>query len=86
MTALIGRFADISRVFFLFFPSLSGCGHCKQLAPIYDELGEAYTDDEVIIAKMDATANDVPESAPFEIRGFPTIFLVRANEIGRAHV
>ena len=36
------------------------CGHCKKLTPIYDELGEKMTDEEVEIVKMDATANDVP--------------------------
>jgi len=48
------------------------CGHCKKLAPIYDELGEAMRDENVEIVKMDATANDVPPQ--FDVRGFPTIF------------
>lgn len=48
------------------------CGHCKKLAPAYEELAEKLIDEEVSIVKMDATANDVP--APYEVRGFPTLF------------
>jgi len=47
------------------------CGHCKKLAPIWDELGEHYKGKEgLVIAKMDATANEVDE---VQVSGFPTI-------------
>jgi len=47
------------------------CGHCKKLAPIWDELGAKFADDDrVTIAKCDATENDTPE----KVQGFPTIF------------
>lgn len=53
------------------------CGHCKKLAPVYDELGEKLADENVAIVKFDATANDVP--APYEVGGFPTLFWAPKN-------
>ncbi|KAF3937027.1 Calsequestrin-1 [Dactylella cylindrospora] len=57
------------------------CGHCKALAPKYEELGKLYFDNpefakKVVIAKVDATLNDVPD----EIQGFPTIKLFPAGK------
>lgn len=48
------------------------CGHCKKLAPIFDELGTLLKGEDVAIVKMDATANDVPPA--FDVRGFPTLY------------
>jgi protein disulfide-isomerase A1 len=54
------------------------CGHCKALAPTYEELGTDLKGVEsVVIAKIDATSNDV--SPKLGIRGFPTIKLFPAN-------
>ncbi|KAF2500250.1 disulfide-isomerase [Lophium mytilinum] len=56
------------------------CGHCKALAPKYEELAAMYSSSElsklVTVAKVDATLNDVPD----EIQGFPTIKLYAAGK------
>lgn len=54
------------------------CGHCKSLEPKYKELAEKLADEPgITIAKMDATANDVPK--PFEVTGFPTLYFASKN-------
>lgn len=59
------------------------CGHCKNLAPKYDSLGEIFMSNpelnsKVMIAKIDATANDFDDT--LDVKGFPTILLFPAND------
>jgi len=55
------------------------CGHCKTLIPEYEKLGTTYQSvDDVVIAKIDLTANDL-ENSHFEVKGFPTILLYKRD-------
>ncbi len=57
------------------------CGHCKKLAPIFDDLGKHFQDrEDLVIAKMDSTANEVEG---ISIGGFPTLKFIKkeTNEI-----
>ncbi|KAJ4874298.1 Protein disulfide isomerase-like 1-2 [Raphanus sativus] len=55
------------------------CGHCQKLAPILDEVALSFQNDpSVIVAKLDATANDIP-SDTFDVKGFPTIYFRSAD-------
>lgn len=57
------------------------CGHCKKLAPIWEELAGLYgskrDDSQVVIAHVDHTLNDV--DTPIMIEGYPTIILYPAH-------
>lgn len=44
----------------------------RKLAPIFDEVGEKLKNENVILVKVDSTANDVPPL--FDVRGFPTLY------------
>lgn len=55
------------------------CGHCKKMEPDYLALGKMYKGEKnLVIAKMDATANDVPNDS-YKVEGFPTIYFSPSN-------
>ncbi|RDY09034.1 Protein disulfide-isomerase, partial [Mucuna pruriens] len=55
------------------------CGHCKKLAPILDEVAVSYqSNPDVIIAKLDASANDIPLDI-FDVQGYPTLYFRSAS-------
>ncbi|CDW72484.1 disulfide isomerase [Stylonychia lemnae] len=55
------------------------CGHCKKLAPIWEELANEFKDvPHLTIGKFDSTANEVDG---LEIRGYPTLkFYPKGNK------
>ncbi|KAK3814260.1 MAG: thioredoxin-like protein, partial [Benniella sp.] len=52
---------------------------CKKLAPTYEKVGELYKGSNIVIAKMDVTANDMPLGVPIRLQGFPTIKFRKAG-------
>ena len=51
----------------------AGCGHCKNLAPTYEELAGVYAKvSDVVIANVDADAHK-SLGGRFGVQGFPTI-------------
>lgn len=68
------------------------CGHCKTLAPIYEKVGAVFKDDAtVVVAKMDATANDIPDTKKYEVRkvrvhALPNVILLLSQPVQCAHI
>jgi protein disulfide-isomerase A6 len=60
------------------------CGHCKKLAPTFEELASAYAGKKqsVIIAKVDADANR-ELGQRFGVQGFPTLMWFKANDVSK---
>jgi protein disulfide-isomerase A1 len=59
------------------------CGHCKKLAPVWEQLGAKYKKtDQIVIAKMDSTLNeiDVPNVV---VKGFPSLYFFPGNNKGK---
>ncbi|XP_061522116.1 protein disulfide-isomerase A4 isoform X2 [Phycodurus eques] len=55
------------------------CGHCKKLEPDFLALGKKYKSEKnLVIAKMDATANDIPNDK-YKVEGFPTIYFAPSD-------
>ncbi|XP_065561152.1 probable protein disulfide-isomerase A4 isoform X1 [Artemia franciscana] len=53
------------------------CGHCKALEPVYKKLALKMSNENLIIAKYDGSANDIPPLFG-QIKGYPTIFFIPA--------
>ncbi|CAJ0600087.1 unnamed protein product [Cylicocyclus nassatus] len=56
------------------------CGHCKAFEPKYKELAAKLkkTEPNLVLAKMDAIANDAP--SPYSVEGFPTIYFAPSGK------
>jgi len=54
------------------------CGHCKRLAPIWDQLASE-ADESLHVGKVDCTTNN-PVCSRFAVRGYPTIKLLQHGQ------
>jgi len=59
------------------------CGHCKKLAPVLEEVGKHFKGENVLIAKIDATANEV-DFPGVDVKGYPSLFWFKGNDKSKA--
>ncbi|KPA81909.1 protein disulfide isomerase [Leptomonas pyrrhocoris] len=81
LTTIVGKTVDkytdgSKNIFVLFYAPW--CGHCKKLHPEFEKLAKELESADVIIGKIDATANDF-DRAKFSVNGFPTLFFIPAG-------
>jgi thiol-disulfide isomerase/thioredoxin len=63
-----------------FLSEFDRCGHCKNLAPIWDELGMKYKkEDNIAVVKMDSVANEI-DVPGLVVKGFPTIYFFKGDD------
>lgn len=48
------------------------CSHCREVKPVFDELGAKMIDEDVEIVKFDGVNNEVP--VVFQLQGYPSFF------------
>jgi len=54
------------------------CGHCKTLAPIWEQVAEKYESrSDLVIAKVDSTENEIDG---VDIEGFPTLIMFKKGD------
>lgn len=62
--------SDVDVVLYMYSPS---CGHCREFAPMYDELAAALRPTSIKFMKIDVTKGNPPE--PYGVNSLPTILL-----------
>jgi protein disulfide isomerase len=81
LTTIVGKsidkYTDGSKNAFVLFYA-PWCGHCKKLHPDFEKMAKELEEEDVIIGKIDATANDF-DRVKFTVEGFPTLYFIPAG-------